>query len=144
MSYVGRAPMRGASGNFIPTSTSHLHVPRSDARKAIGPYHCTALVSALTGIPVRHDVAMTGGITCVGTFFLSGGLKPLTETEINTILVPKENEKDLEEIPKSIAKEMTFHVVAHVDEVLKHALSLDNPIPSTRKLGRPLRLTLSR
>ena len=92
---------------------------------------CTALVSALTGIPVRHDVAMTGEITLRGNVLPIGGLKEKAlaahRAEINTILVPKENEKDLEEIPKSIAKEMTFHVVGHVDEVLKHALSLDNP-----------------
>ena len=110
------------------------HVPEGAMPKdgpSAGITICTALVSALTGIPVRHDVAMTGEITLRGNVLPIGGLKEKAlaahRAEINTILVPKENEKDLEEIPKSIAKEMTFHVVAHVDEVLKHALSLDNP-----------------
>ncbi len=92
---------------------------------------CTALISALTGIPVRHDIAMTGEITLRGNVLPIGGLKEKAlaahRAEIREILLPKDNEKDLEEIPKSIAKDMTFYPVAHIDEVLKHALCIDNP-----------------
>ncbi len=135
MSYVrSRSNAWGLPADFYSNIDIHLHVPEVAMPKdgpSAGITICTALVSALTGIPVRHDVAMTGEITLRGNVLPIGGLKEKAlaahRAEINTILVPKENEKDLEEIPKSIAKEMTFHVVAHVDEVLKHALSLDNP-----------------
>jgi len=89
------------------------------------------LISALTGIPVRHDLAMTGEITLRGNVLPIGGLKEKAlaahRAEIYEIVLPKDNEKDIEEIPKSIAKDMNFYPVAHIDEVLKHALCIDNP-----------------
>ena len=92
---------------------------------------CTALVSALTGITVRHDIAMTGEITLRGNVLPIGGLKEKAlaahRAEIFEIIIPADNEKDLEEIPKSISKVMTFYPVNHIDEVLRHALNLEDP-----------------
>ena len=112
MSYVrSRSNAWGLPADFYSNIDIHLHVPEGAMPKdgpSAGITICTALVSALTGIPVRHDVAMTGEITLRGNVLPIGGLKEKAlaahRAEINTILVPKENEKDLEEIPKSIAR----------------------------------------
>jgi ATP-dependent Lon protease len=92
---------------------------------------CTALVSALTRISIRHDIAMTGEITLRGNVLAIGGLKEKAlaahRAEIYEIIIPADNEKDLEDIPKSISKVMKFYPVKHIDEVLRHALNLDDP-----------------
>jgi len=86
----------------------------------------TALVSALTNIPVSRQVAMTGEITLRGRVLPIGGLKEKTlaahRAGIRTVLLPKDNEKDIHEIPESVRKELTLIPVSHMDEVLKHAL----------------------
>jgi len=83
-------------------------------------------VSVLTGIPIRRDVAMTGEITLRGRVFPIGGLKEkllaALQGGIKTVLIPKDNEKDLAEIPDNVKRGMTLIPVAHVDEVLMHAL----------------------
>ena len=91
----------------------------------------TALVSLLTGVPVRPDVAMTGEITLRGRVLPIGGLKEKIlaahRAEIFDVIIPSENEKDLKDIPKRVLKEMRIHPVSHMDEVLKLALAHDRP-----------------
>ena len=91
----------------------------------------SALVSAFTKIPIKNNVAMTGEITLRGRVLPIGGLKEKSlaahRAEIFDLIIPAENEKDLEEIPTSVAKVMNYHVVEHMDAVIKHALDLDNP-----------------
>ena len=87
----------------------------------------TAIISTLTGIPVRRDVAMTGEVTLRGRVLPIGGLKEkllaALRGGISKVLIPAENEKDLVEIPKTIRDELEIVPVAHVDEVLSHALA---------------------
>jgi len=89
----------------------------------------TALVSALTGIPVRSDVAMTGEITLRGRVLPIGGLREKSlaalRARIYTVIAPEQNKKDLEEIPKHIRRRLDFQFVKHMDEVLKLALKRD-------------------
>jgi ATP-dependent Lon protease len=91
----------------------------------------TGIASALLKIPVRKDVAMTGEITLRGRVLPIGGLKEKLlaahRGKIKKVLIPKENEKDLKEIPKKILGEIEIVLVEHMDEVLKHALCIDDP-----------------
>jgi ATP-dependent Lon protease len=87
----------------------------------------TSLVSVLTGIPVRRDVAMTGEITLRGRVLPIGGLKEkllaALRAGITTVFIPKDNEKDLAEIPDNVKKNLKLIVVAHVDDVIGQALA---------------------
>jgi ATP-dependent Lon protease len=86
----------------------------------------TALISALTKIPVSRHVAMTGEITLRGRVLPIGGLKEKSlaahRAGIKIIIIPKDNEKDLPDLPESVRKDITFYPVSHMDEVLEHAL----------------------
>ena len=97
---------------------------------------CTALVSALTDIPVKGEVAMTGEITLRGEVLPIGGLKEKLLAAhrggITTVLIPHENEKDLAEIPKNIKDKLTIVPVKWIDEVLEHALA-HMPLPEASK-----------
>ena len=134
MSYVrSRATSWGLPPNFNEPIDIHIHVPEGAMPKdgpSAGITIACALVSALTRIPVRHDLAMTGEITLRGRVLQIGGLKEKAlaahRAGIRQIILPKDNAKDLEEIPKSIEKAMRFHVVEHMDEVLKYALELED------------------
>ena len=88
---------------------------------------CTALVSALTGIPVRNDVAMTGEITLRGEVLPIGGLKEKLlaahRAGIKTVLIPEENRKDLAEIPDNVKESLDVKPVRWIDEVLEEALA---------------------
>ncbi len=90
---------------------------------------CTSLVSALTKRPVRHDVAMTGEITLRGRVLTIGGLKDKILAAhrggVKKIIVPKENEKDLKDIPATVLKAIEIVLVEHMDEVLPHSLILE-------------------
>ena len=135
MSYIrSRAVSWGLEPNFYASLDLHVHVPEGAIPKdgpSAGITITTALVSALTKIPVRADVAMTGEITLRGLVLPIGGLKEKIlaahRAEILTIIIPKENAKDLEEIPRSVARAIRVIPVSHLDEVLKYALELDNP-----------------
>jgi ATP-dependent Lon protease len=104
---------------------------------------CTALVSALTKIPVRATVAMTGEITLRGTVLPIGGLKEKLLAAhrggIETIIIPAENEKDLAEIPKNILRKLEIHPVSTIDEVLEIALvEKPQPLPVAVEAKAPL------
>ena len=113
----------------------HVHVPEGATPKdgpSAGIAMCTTIVSVLTGIPVRRDVAMTGEITLRGRVLPIGGLKEkllaALRGGIKTVLIPKENEKDLAEIPDNVKKGLTIIPVSTADEALSHALT-HMPIP---------------
>jgi ATP-dependent Lon protease len=130
LSYVrSRAKMLGFDDKFYETTEIHIHVPAGAQPKdgpSAGITMATALVSALTQRPVRKDVAMTGEITLRGKVLPVGGVKEKTlaahRAGLRTVIMPRENERDLEEIPGHVREEMTFHFVVHCDEVLKLAL----------------------
>ncbi|AUQ58927.1 endopeptidase La [Phaeobacter inhibens] len=113
----------------------HVHVPDGATPKdgpSAGLAMVTAIVSVLTGIPVRKDIAMTGEVTLRGNATAIGGLKEkllaALRGGIKTVLIPQENEKDLPDIPDNVKEGLTIIPVSHVSEVLKHALT-DTPEP---------------
>jgi ATP-dependent Lon protease len=135
MSYVrSRAVELGLEKDFYQKIDVHLHVPEGAIPKdgpSAGITMATSLVSALIRVPVRHDLAMTGEITLRGRILPIGGLKEKVLAAhrggIKTVLVPEENEKDIEDIPSTILKSVSLILVSHMDEVLKKALILTDP-----------------
>jgi ATP-dependent Lon protease len=107
----------------------HIHVPAGAIPKegpSAGVSMGTALVSVLSGRPVRHDVAMTGEITLRGRVLPIGGVKEkvlgAVRAGINTVILPKENEPDLEDLPEDVRQSLDVHLVEHLGEVLSFAL----------------------
>ena len=131
MTYVrARAQKFGLPDDFYKTIDVHVHVPEGAVPKdgpSAGDAITTALVSALTKIPTNRLVAMTGEVTIRGKVLEIGGIKEKVigahRAGIRTIILPKENRKDMEEIPKEVAKDIRFVFVSHMDEVLKVALT---------------------
>ncbi|MEL4292716.1 endopeptidase La [Shewanella xiamenensis] len=128
-----RAEQLGINGDFYEKRDIHVHVPEGATPKdgpSAGAAMCTALVSSLTGNPVRADVAMTGEITLRGEVLPIGGLKEKLLAAhrggIKLVLIPKENERDLEEIPANVIADLEIRSVRWVDEVLK--LALERPV----------------
>ena len=129
-SYVrSRSPSIGVKPPVFDKRDIHVHVPEGATPKdgpSAGIGMATAIVSVLTGIPVRKDVAMTGEITLRGRVLPIGGLKEkllaALRGGIKTVLIPADNVKDLAEIPDNVKSGMDLIPVSHVDEVLKHAL----------------------
>ena len=124
-----RAEKLGVNGDFFETADLHIHVPAGAIPKdgpSAGVAMAVSLISLLTGRLVRHDVAMTGEITLRGRVLPVGGVKEkilaAKRAGISTVILPKRNEKDLEELAENVRKEMTFHFVETVDEVLPLAL----------------------
>ncbi|MCL6648909.1 MAG: endopeptidase La, partial [Chloroflexi bacterium] len=123
----------------------HIHVPEGATPKdgpSAGITMATALISALTGRPVRNDIAMTGEITLRGRVLAVGGLKEKTlaahRAGIRRVIVPAENRRDLAEIPRRVREEMEFHFVESMDEVLQLALGEPLPVkPSAPPLPQP-------
>ena len=130
MSYVrSRAINFGIKPNFFEKRDIHVHVPEGATPKdgpSAGIAMATSIVSALSGIPVRRDIAMTGEITLRGRVLPIGGLKEkllaALRAGMRTVLIPKENEKDLAEIPDNVKRHLTIVPVASVDEVIFRAL----------------------
>jgi ATP-dependent Lon protease len=130
MSYVrSRAPGFGLKPTLFEKRDIHVHVPEGATPKdgpSAGIAMATSIVSVLTGIPVRKDVAMTGEITLRGRVLPIGGLKEkllaALRAGVTTVFIPKDNEKDLAEIPESVKKALTILPVSHVDEVIGKAL----------------------
>ena len=130
-----RAIMLGVSPEFYDKVDIHIHVPEGAVKKdgpSAGIGMTTALVSALTEIPVRADVAMTGEITLRGEVLPIGGLKEKLLAAhrggIKTVVIPHENEKDLSEIPENIKEQLDIRPVRWIDEVLEIALT-EMPTP---------------
>ncbi len=130
MSYIrARANQFGLSDKFYQKIDVHVHVPEGAVPKdgpSAGIAITSAIISALTRIPVNRKVGMTGEITLRGRVMEIGGLKEKViaahRAGLKTIIVPKENKKDLVELPKEVLKDLTFKFVSHMDEVIGHAL----------------------
>ncbi len=127
-----RAEKLGINADFYEKRDIHVHVPEGATPKdgpSAGIAMCTALVSSLTGNPVKAEVAMTGEITLRGEVLPIGGLKEKLLAAhrggIKTVLIPKDNERDLEEIPDNVIADLKVIPVRWIDEVLKVALEQD-------------------
>ncbi len=128
-----RAEQLGVPADFFENSDLHVHVPAGAVPKdgpSAGITLAVALTSLLTNRPVRHDIAMTGEITLRGKVLPVGGIKEKVlgarRAGIDTVILPKRNEKDLEDIPPHIRSEMHFHFVEKMDEVIAFALENDS------------------
>jgi ATP-dependent Lon protease len=136
LSYIrGRAQALGLTREFYRNVDLHVHVPEGAIPKdgpSAGITMATAMASALARIPVRRDVAMTGEITLRGKVLAIGGLKEKLLAALRAgvfeIILPRANEKDIEELPDNIKKAMKLHFVDQMDEVL--ALALERPLPA--------------
>ena len=124
-----RANELSVEPGFYKEKDVHVHFPEGAVPKdgpSAGIAITTAMVSALTGIPVRRDVAMTGEVTLRGRVLAIGGLREKTmaalRNGINTVIIPADNEKDLEEIDQTVRAALRFIPVKQVDEVLAYAL----------------------
>ena len=140
LSYVRANAQRfGIQKDFLEKSDVHIHIPAGAMPKdgpSAGITMFTALVSLLTGIRVRHDVAMTGEISLRGRVLPIGGLKEKTlaahRAGIKRVILPERNKADLEEVPKEIRDELEFAYVTRLEEVLEAALEeLPKPLPET-------------
>ena len=137
-----RAGVLGIDEDFHQKLDVHVHVPEGATPKdgpSAGVGMCTALVSALTDIPVNSEVAMTGEITLRGEVLPIGGLKEKLLAAhrggIETVLIPHENEKELVEIPKNIKDKLNIVPVKWIDQVLEHALQ-HMPVPASKSKGK--------
>jgi ATP-dependent Lon protease len=146
LSYVrSRAELFGLDPDFHASVDIHIHVPEGAIPKdgpSAGITMATALLSAVTKIPVHRDIAMTGEITLRGKVLPVGGVKDkilaATRAGITRIILPAENERDLEDIPADVREKMEFHLVESMDEVV--ALALDGtivPLTAKAKLPQP-------
>ena len=134
MSYIrANCEKLGIAPDFYKTRDIHIHFPEGAVPKdgpSAGVTMCTAIVSALTGRTVRRDVAMTGEISLRGRVMRIGGLKEKTMAAlrhgIRTVIIPQENQRDLEEIDQSVRRQLNFITASCVDTVLEAAL---NPLP---------------
>jgi ATP-dependent Lon protease len=143
MSYIrARATEMGIPEKFYQKIDVHVHVPEGAVPKdgpSAGLAITTAIVSALTKIPVNRKVAMTGEVTLRGRALEIGGVKEKViaahRAGLKTIILPKDNKKDLEDVPKEVLKDLHFEFVSHMDEVLKIALIRPLKVP-TPKSGR--------
>jgi ATP-dependent Lon protease len=134
-----RARVLGISQKFFKSNNVHIHVPEGATPKdgpSAGVGMVTAIVSSMTDIPVRADVAMTGEITLRGEVLPIGGLKEKLLAAhrggITTVIIPNDNEKDLAEVPENVTKGLTIKPVKWIDEVLEIALE-SMPIPLTEE-----------
>jgi len=135
MSYIrSRAKQLGLKRDFYTKVDVHVHVPEGGTPKdgpSAGITLATTIASALTRVPVRSNIAMTGEITLRGRVLPIGGLKEkliaAQRGGVDTVIVPKENEKDLKDLPTVIKKSLRIILVEHMDEVLAEALAVSDP-----------------
>jgi ATP-dependent Lon protease len=135
MSYVrSRGPLFGFDKEYFSNVDVHIHLPEGAVPKdgpSAGIALTTSIVSAITKIPVKRTVAMTGEISLRGKVMPIGGLKEKILAAhrggIKMIICPKENEKDLKDIPKEVLRELKVILVDHVDQVLINALDIKSP-----------------
>jgi ATP-dependent Lon protease len=135
LTYVrSRAEKLGIHPDVFGKTDVHIHVPAGAIPKdgpSAGVTMATALASVFTNAPVRKDIAMTGEVTLRGRVMPIGGLKEKTlaarRAGINTIILPKENEKDLDDIPKNVRQNMKFIFAETMDEVIANALRKKAP-----------------
>jgi ATP-dependent Lon protease len=140
-----RAERLGIDADFHQKYDVHIHVPEGATPKdgpSAGIAMCTALVSALTKVPVRSEVAMTGEITLRGRVLPIGGLKEKLLAAhrggITTVIIPEENKKDLADIPKNVTESLEIKPVRWIDEVLD--VALERPLaPVARPEGENVR-----
>jgi ATP-dependent Lon protease len=143
LSFVrSRAEQFGIPRDFSRKVDVHIHVPEGAIPKdgpSAGITMCTALASALTLKPIRRDVAMTGEITLRGKVLPIGGVKEKLlaahRIGVTTVILPRENEKDLADVPKNVLEGMQVHLVDHIDEVLKIALLPPEAPPAQVETG---------
>jgi len=130
LSYTrSKASYFGISPDFSARTDIHIHVPEGAIPKdgpSAGITMAVALISALTNVPVRHDVALTGEITLRGRVLAVGGLNEKSlaalRAGLTTIVIPKENEKDYKELPGPLKRKLSFHMVGNTEDVVKIAL----------------------
>lgn len=142
-----RAEKLGINPDFHEKRDIHIHVPDGATPKdgpSAGIAMCTALISCLTGNPVKSEVAMTGEISLRGKVLPIGGLKEKLLAAhrggIKTVVIPKDNVKDLEEIPENVKQDLAIHAVETIDEVLN--IALENP-PTGIEIVKPKKTTKS-
>lgn len=155
LSYVrSRGRLINVPENFAQKMDVHIHVPEGAVPKegpSAGIAITTALVSALAKIPVRKEVGMTGEVTLRGRVLEIGGVKEKVlaahRAGLTTVILPKQNAKDLEDIPKNVKRDLQFILAEHMDEVLKVALTKAVPVAKTstdpKPLEQPLQKTFS-
>ncbi|HEY3216884.1 MAG TPA: endopeptidase La [Candidatus Eisenbacteria bacterium] len=145
LSYArARAVKLGLDKWFYRDVDIHVHIPEGASPKdgpSAGITMCVALVSALTGVPTKPDVAMTGEITLRGTVLAIGGLNEKAvaarRAGVKTLLIPKANEKDVTEIPEEVRGDLEFVLVDSMDQVLEHALERPLGAPAVSAPERP-------
>jgi ATP-dependent Lon protease len=140
----------GLAEDFFHTMDIHVHVPAGAIPKdgpSAGITMATALVSALTKVKVRKEVAMTGEITLRGKVLAIGGLKEkilaAVRAGVTTIIIPEQNRKDLEDVPKNILRKVSIVTAKDIDEVLKVALE-SYPPPVASKAPPPAKKAVPR
>jgi ATP-dependent Lon protease len=135
LSYVrSRGPLFGLTKEYFNEIDVHIHLPEGAVPKdgpSAGIALTVSIVSAILKIPVKRTVAMTGEVSLRGKVLAIGGLKEKLLAAhrggIKTVIIPKENEKDLRDIPKEVIKELKVILVDHVDQVLVNALAIKQP-----------------
>jgi ATP-dependent Lon protease len=138
MSYIRtRAKELGLAEKFYQKIDVHVHVPEGAVPKdgpSAGIPITTAIISALTKNPIKRTVGATGEVTLRGKVLEIGGVKEKLiaahRAGLKTIILPKENKKDLEDVPKQVLKDLTFKFVSHMDEALPYALT--KPLPKKK------------
>ena len=145
LSYIrANAQKLGVSQDFYKTKDIHVHFPEGAVPKdgpSAGVTVCTAMVSALTNTTVRRDVAMTGEISLRGRVMRIGGLKEKTMAAlrhgVSTVIIPKDNERDLEEIDQTVRRQLNFISAQSMDTVLEAALNRQSQLNPTILAGIP-------